>query len=239
MISGGVKLRPAPLNVLFSHKKTFYTNQPDLYNISDHVTSKIIENFLGGPSAMKWNVSLIASAAALLLIIGSVSAQALDERPGPPGMRPGKPPRGDFQGLPGPPGERGRPGPRFEDDRDPPPLSPKALQDKLGLSERQVEDLRTKMNSHRAQMEKFRANIMPLMEEKRNMMMSGKINQERLIKIDEEIVRVRSDMLRERLKMERDRLLMLSPDQVKRFSELMPKTEERRMPSGRRPGPPE
>jgi hypothetical protein len=188
---------------------------------------------------MKWKVSLIASAAALLLIMGSVSVRALDERPGPPGMRPGKPPRGDFQGRPGPSGERGRPGPRFDEDRDPPPLSPKALQDKLGLSERQVEDLRTKMDNHREHMEKFRINIMPLMEEKRNMMMSGKIDQERLIKIDEEIVRVRSDMLRERLKMERDRLLILSPDQVKRLSELMPKPEERRMPSGRRPGPPE
>ena len=138
--------------------------------------------------------------------------------------------RGDFQGPPGPPGERGRPGPRFEEDRDPPPLSPKALQDKLGLSEQQVKDLRAKMDNHGTQMEKFRANLMPLMEEKRNMMMSGKINQERLIKIDEEIVKVRSDMLRERLKMERDRLLILSPDQVKRFSELMPKPEERRMP---------
>ena len=187
---------------------------------------------------MKWNVSLIASAAVLLLILGSLSVQALDERPGPPGMRPGKP-RGDFQSPPGPPGERGRPGPRFEDDRDPPPLSPKALQDKLGLSDRQAEDLRTRMDNHRAQMEKFRTNIRPLMEEKRNMMMSGKINQERLIRIDEEIVRVRSDMLRERLKMERDRLLILTPDQVKRFSDLMPKPEERRKPSGRRPGPPE
>ena len=175
---------------------------------------------------MKWNASLIASAAALLLIMGSVSVRALDERPVPPGMRPGKPPRGDFQGPPGPSGERGRPGHRFDEDRDPPPLSPKALQDKLGLSEQQVEDMRTKMDNHRAHMEKFRTNLMPLMEEKRNMMMSGKINQERLIKIDEEIVRVRSDMLRERLKMERDRLLMLSPDQVKRLSELMPKPEE-------------
>ncbi len=86
-------------------------------------------------------------------------------------------------------------------------------------------------------MEKFRINIMPLMEEKRNMMMSGKINQERLIKIDEEIVRVRSDMLRERLTMERDRLLILSPDQVKRLGELMPKPEELRMPVESRPRP--
>ncbi len=69
---------------------------------------------------MKWKVSLIASAAALLFIMGSVSIRALDERPGPPDMRPGKPPRGDFQGRTGPSGERGRPGPRFDVDRDPP-----------------------------------------------------------------------------------------------------------------------
>jgi predicted nucleic acid-binding Zn-ribbon protein len=118
-------------------------------------------------------------------------------------------------------------------------MSPKALQDKLGLSEQQVKDLRTKMDDHREQIEKFRTNLTPLMEEKRNMMVSGKINQERLIKIDEEIVKLRSDMLRERLKMERDRLLILSPDQVKRLGELMPKPEQRRMPSRPRPGPPE
>ncbi len=188
---------------------------------------------------MKWNASLIALAAALLLIICSMSVQALDERSGPPGMRPGRPQRGEFQGPPGPPGERGRPGHRFEEDRDTPPMSPKALQDKLGLSEQQVKDLRTKMDDHREQIEKFRTNLMPLMEEKRNMMVSGKINQERLIKIDEEIVKLRSDMLRERLRMERDRLLILSPDQVKRLSELMPKPEQRRMPSRPRPGPPE
>ena len=190
---------------------------------------------------MKWKVSLIASAAALLLIMGSVSVRALDERPGPPGMRPGKPPRGDFQGRPVPSGERGRPGPRFDEDRDPPPLSPKALQEKLGLREQQVSELRAKTDDHRRQIQKFRTDLMPLMEEKRNMMASGKINQERLIKIDEEILKLRSDMLRERLKMERDRLLILTPDQVKRLSELMPKPEDRRMPGrtppGERPGP--
>ena len=122
-------------------------------------------------------------------------------------MRPGKPPRGDFQGPPGPPGERGRPGPRFDEDREPPHLSPKTLQEKLGLSEQQVKDLRAKMDDHRQQIQKFRTDLMPLMEEKRNMMVSGKINQERLIKIDEEILKLRSDMVREQLKMERDRLL--------------------------------
>ncbi len=187
---------------------------------------------------MKWNASLIASGAALLIIICSMPVQGFDERPGPPGMRPGKPPRGDLQRQPGPPGERGRPGPRYEENRESPPLSPKVLQDKLGLNQQQVEDLRSKMEEHRAKTEGFRTNLMPLMEEKRNMIVSGKINQEKLLKIDEEIVRLRSEMLRERLKMERDRLLVLTPDQVKRLGELMPKPEDRRTPFESRPGPP-
>jgi len=182
-------------------------------------------------------LSLVASVATLV-ISGLVCAQPFGERPGPPGMRPGKPARGDFQG---PPGERGRPGPRFDEDREPSHLSPKALQEKLGLREQQVSELRAKTDDHRRQIQKFRTDLMPLMEEKRNMMASGKINQERLIKIDEEILKLRSDMLRERLKMERDRLLILTPDQVKRLSELMPKPEDRRMPGrtppGERPGP--
>jgi hypothetical protein len=192
---------------------------------------------------MKVRSSLIASAVAVLIVVSSVSVQAFDERPGPPGMRPAKPPRGDFQGPPGPPGGPGSPGPQFGEDRDSPRLSPKVLQEKLGLSEQQIKDLRAKMEDFGEQIRKFRTNLMPLMEEKRNMMLSGKINQERLIKIDEEILKLRSDMLSQRLKMERDRLLTLTPDQVKRLAEMMPNPEERRMPGkmppGRRPGPPE
>jgi len=187
---------------------------------------------------MKWNAGLIASGTVVLIIIGFMSVQAFEERPGPPGMRPGNSPAGDFQAQPGPPGERGRPGPRFEENGSPPPLSPKVLQEKLGLSQQQVVDLRSKMEEHRVKIERFRPNLMSLMEEKRNMMISGIINQEKLAKIDEEIVRVRSEMLRERLKMERDGLLVLTPDQVKSFGELMPKPENRRMPVESRPGPP-
>ena len=188
-------------------------------------------------------LSLIASVAAMLIAANFVSAQALDEPPGPPGMRPARPPRGDFRGPPGPPGGRVRPGPRFNEDREPPQFLLKALQEKLGLSEQQVKDLRAKMDEHREQIKKFRASLTPLMEEKRNMMRSGKIDQERLSKIDEEIGKLRSDILRERLKMERDRLLILTPDQVKRLSELIPKPEERTIPEstppGERQGPPE
>ncbi len=188
-------------------------------------------------------LSLIASVAAMLIVADFLCAQGFDQRPGPPGMRPGKPPRGDFQGPPGPPGERGRPRPQFREGGVPHDLPPEALQEKLGLSEKQTTDLRTQLTNFREQTRKIQDNLRPLMEEKRNMMATGKINQERLIKIDEEIVKLRSDMLREQLKMERDRLLILTPDQVKRLGELMPKPGERRMPGmmppGRRPGPPE
>ena len=126
----------------------------------------------------------------------------------------------------------------------PPQFLLKALQEKLGLSEQQVKDLRAKMDDRREQIRKFRASLTPLMEEKRNMMRSGKIDQERLIKIDEEIGKLRSDIFRERLKMERDRLLILTPDQVKRLSELIPKPEEtdnpqESTPPGESQGPPE
>lgn len=188
-------------------------------------------------------LSLIASVAAMLIVADFACAQDFDEQPGLPGMRPPGPPRGDFAGPPGPPGSRSRPRPQFNEDREPPHFMLKRLQEKLGLSEQQVKDLRAKMDDHREQIKKFRTSLMPLMQEKRNMMMSGKINQERLSKIDEEIVKLRSDMLRERLKMERDRSLILTPDQLKRLSELMRKPGERRMrgrtPPGEKQGPPE
>jgi hypothetical protein len=110
-------------------------------------------------------LGLIASVAAMLIVADFVCAQGFDQRPGPPGMRPGKPPRGDFQGPQGPPGERGRPGPRFDEDRELPHLLPKELEEKLGLSEQQVKDLRAKMHDHREQINKFRTGLMPLMEE--------------------------------------------------------------------------
>jgi len=237
-----------------------------LYHTND-IPSKIVIIF-GWRSPMKMRssliaLSLIASVAAMSIVADFACAQPLDEwRPVPPGMRPRMPPRGEFQGppgmrpgmqrrgdfqgppgepgRPGPPGGRGRPGSQFREGGEPHELSPEALQEKLGLSERQVTDLRTQLANFHEQTRKIHTDLRPLMEEKRNMMASGKVNQERLIKIDEEIVKLRSDLLRERLKMERSRLAILSPDQVTRLAELMPKPEERRMPGkmprGQRPG---
>ena len=95
------------------------------YNTFNDVPSKILIKS-GWRSLMKLRSSTIAlsliASVATLVISGLVCAQPFGERPGPPGMRPGKPARGDFQG---PPGERGRPGPRFDEDREPSHLSPR------------------------------------------------------------------------------------------------------------------
>jgi len=51
------------------------------------------------------------------------------------------------------------------------------------------------------------------------MLLSGKIDQQKLAQIDDQVVKLANDLLREKLKLRRDRLAALTPEQIERIAD--------------------
>ena len=94
-----------------------------------------------------------------------------------------------------------------------------AIQKKLGITDDQKKQLRALQVGFKDRTRKARTDLASLMDEKKTMMLSGKIDQQKLAQIDDQIVKLRSDIMRERLKMSRDRLGILTPEQIGRISD--------------------
>ncbi|AFM27081.1 Spy/CpxP family protein refolding chaperone [Desulfomonile tiedjei] len=101
------------------------------------------------------------------------------------------------------------------------------MKEALGLNDQQLKDMRGQFAQFRDRTRKLRTGLHALKDEKRTMMISGKIDQDRMTKIDDEMVKLKSEMLRERLKLQRDRLSLLSSDQVDRLADLLSKRQVR------------
>ncbi len=93
-----------------------------------------------------------------------------------------------------------------------------AIQKKLGLTDDQKKQLRALTVGFRDRTRKARTDLTSLRDEKKTMLLSGKIDQQKLAQTDDQIVKLRSDIMRERLKMLRDRLALLTPEQIGRLS---------------------
>ncbi|HTY26007.1 MAG TPA: hypothetical protein VMC85_22955 [Desulfomonilaceae bacterium] len=158
----------------------------------------------------------------IVLILGLITFAsatcfiALAEPPGPP---PGPPPHGGwfFGGPPGPP-----PGP-------PPPegaflgllSAPPDLIEKLKLTDDQVKQTRLAYVDSQDKTRKARTALMGLHDEKKNMLISGKIEQGRLAKLDEDIVKLASEVMAEDLKVKREQLSKLTPEQVNILADFL------------------
>ena len=51
------------------------------------------------------------------------------------------------------------------------------------------------------------------------MLISGKIDQQKLAQIDDQIVKLQSDLLKEKLKLRRERLAILTPEQIEKLGQ--------------------
>ncbi|MBI5252684.1 MAG: hypothetical protein HY912_24575 [Desulfomonile tiedjei] len=145
--------------------------------------------------------------------------------PGPFGLHPGPhgPPMAALAGPPpgavGPPhGMFGPPGMVHGRKHGPPP---EMIDKIIGLTDQQRKDIKLQHVNFMERTRKNRTSIFSLMDEKKNMLLSGKIDQDKMGKLDEEIVKHRIEILKEKLKLERDRLALLKQDQVDRLTELM------------------
>ncbi len=88
------------------------------------------------------------------------------------------------------------------------------IQKKLGITDEQKEQMRALTAGFQDRTRKTRTDLMSLRDEKKTMFLSGKIDQQKLAQIDDQIVKLVSDVLRERLKLRRDRLALLTPEQI-------------------------
>jgi len=150
--------------------------------------------------------AMVLGLAALTIASGSYFC-ALAEPPGPP---PVPPPfgAGFFGGHPGP-----QPGP--------PPLGllggPPALIEKLKLTDDQRKQMRRLFVDFENNSRKTRMALLGLHDEKRTMLLSGKIDHGELAKLDEQITELASEVMTEDLKMHRDLLSKLTPEQIDRM----------------------
>lgn len=90
---------------------------------------------------------------------------------------------------------------------------------KLGITDEQKKQIRALYVGFRDRTRKTRMDLMSLKDEKKTMLLSGKIDQQKLAQIDDQIVKLVSDLMREKLKLRRDRLGLLTPEQIGRVAD--------------------
>jgi Spy/CpxP family protein refolding chaperone len=91
---------------------------------------------------------------------------------------------------------------------------------RLGLSEQQRKDMAMLFNSFRDRTDSARKSLASVIDKKKEMLKSGKLEQDKLAEMDDQIAKFRSDLYRERLKLIRDRLSLLNSDQLQKLGNL-------------------
>jgi periplasmic protein CpxP/Spy len=144
-----------------------------------------------------------------LLTIGAVATSYAQAQPGMP------PASGTTQGTmsqPSGPSEEFS-GPKHHG------RSLEAMMKKLGITDEQKKQIRGLYVGFRDRTRKTRMDLMSLRDEKKTMLLSGKIDQQKLAQIDDQVVKLVTDLTREKLKLRRDRLGALTPEQIGRVAD--------------------
>jgi periplasmic protein CpxP/Spy len=94
-----------------------------------------------------------------------------------------------------------------------------AMMKKLGVTDEQKKQIRALYVGFRDRTRKTRMDLKSLKDEKKTMLLSGKIDQQKLAQIDDQIVKLVPDLVREKLKLRRDRLALLTPEQIERVAD--------------------
>lgn len=110
------------------------------------------------------------------------------------------------------------------------------LYERLGLTKEQKKKMRALVAGFLDLTRSARTTKMALKDEKRAMIISGKIDLKRLAAIDGEIVKSKSQVMKERLKMKREKLALLTDDQRDRLGEIMALKASHKRHHGKRRG---
>jgi Spy/CpxP family protein refolding chaperone len=93
-----------------------------------------------------------------------------------------------------------------------------SIAEKLGLTDDQKSKIRALYVSFFDRTRKAKADLMTLKDEKRTMFLSGKVDQQKLAQLDDQIVKVKTDLMKEKMKLSRDRLAQLTPEQIEKVA---------------------
>ncbi len=155
-----------------------------------------------------------------VLALGVVAAQADPDRPGMGGKR-----GGEAIGMQGGPGFP--PGPGWFKGMH------QGLYTRLGLTKDQKKAMRALAAEFLNSTRSARTTKMALKDEKKAMIISGKIDPKRLAEIDEELVKAKAQIMTERLKMKRARLALLTEEQTALLGDLMARKAMKKKHRGR------
>ena len=95
----------------------------------------------------------------------------------------------------------------------------KAIMEKLGITDEQKTKIRALYVGFEDRTRKTRMELKSLKDEKKTMLLSGKVDQQKLAQIDDQVVKLVSDLLKEKLKLRRDRLALMTPEQIGRIAD--------------------
>jgi periplasmic protein CpxP/Spy len=155
----------------------------------------------------------------VLAVASATCCHAFFELLGPP---PGPPPHGPrfFDGPPGPP-----PGPPPRDAFSEPWGAPFHLIEELKLNDDQLKQTLLAYVDFKERTRKTRNALMGLHDERETMLISGKIDQPKLAKLDEETAKLVSEVMNERFKLMRELLSMFTPEQTNVLSRFLAKKD--------------
>jgi len=94
-----------------------------------------------------------------------------------------------------------------------------AIMEKLGITDQQKAKIRALYVGFQDRTRETRMGLRSLRDEKKTMLLSGKIDEQKLAQMDDQVVKLVSDVLRERLKLRRDRLALMTPKQIERIAD--------------------
>ena len=94
-----------------------------------------------------------------------------------------------------------------------------AIQKKLGITDEQKKQIRALYVGFRDRTRKTRTELMAIKDEKKTMLLSGKIDQQKMAQLDDQTVKLVSDLLKEKLKLRRDRLALMTPEQLNKIAD--------------------
>ena len=94
-----------------------------------------------------------------------------------------------------------------------------AIMEKLGITDEQKTKIRALRVGFLDRTRKTRMDLRTIRDEKKTMLLSGKIDQQKLVQMDDQVVKLVSDLLKETLKLRRDRLALMTPEQIGRIAD--------------------
>ena len=95
----------------------------------------------------------------------------------------------------------------------------KAMMKKLGITDAQKKQIRNLYVGFRDRTRNTRMELRSLKDEKKTMLLSGKIDQQKLAQIDDQTVKLVGELMKEKLKLRRDRLALLTPEQIDKIAD--------------------